>query len=314
MARSRDAGGMPPRVPLPPPFHARPFRVHEALKVGIGEGRLRGPDLERPFHGVRTSRGEATPLTTIDSYAPLLRPADRFSHTTAALLWDAPLPPSRSEALHVTASLGHGHPRSSGVVGHESALPGAVRRRGYPCSDAVTTFLELARLLKLDDLVAVGDHLVLDPRILDPADPRPFITPAELRQRVDAASGRGVRLARVAAALVREGAESRPESLLRLLLSRAGLPEPLCGASVRDADGHHIGWFDLVWPEFRTIAEYDGDQHRTSTVQYERDITRFDRAADAGHRVIRVRSRGLFTEPTNTVERVRSALARGGWH
>jgi hypothetical protein len=186
-------------------------------------------------------------------------------------------------------------------------------RHGLPCSDAVGTFLELATVLELDDLVAVGDHLVLEPRVLDPGDPRPFVSLAKLREAVEGASGRGVRRARAAAVLVRECVESRPETLLRLLLWRAGLPEPQCGASVTDERGRRIGWFDLVWPEFHVIVEYDGDQHRTSTQQYDTDIRRFDRASDAGHRVIRVRSRGLFTSPTATVERVRTALTRAGW-
>jgi hypothetical protein len=308
------AGWMPARVPRPPPFDAHPFRIDEALRAGIGEGRLRGPDLARPFHGVRSRHNATTPLSTIEAYAPLLRSGDRFSHTTAAILWGAPLPPSAETTLHITASLGHGVPRSRGVVGHESVSARGAWRHGFPCSDAVSTFLELANVLQLDDLVAVGDHLVLNPRELDPADPRPFVSLPELRRRVEGGSGRGVRRARSAVALLRDGVESRPESLLRLLLVRAGLPEPLCGAPVRDTDGRRIGWFDLSWPEFRTIAEYDGDQHRTSTRQYERDITRFDRAADAGQRVIRVRSHGLFTAPEATVECVRSALIRGGWH
>jgi very-short-patch-repair endonuclease len=58
------------------------------------------------------------------------------------------------------------------------------------------------------------------------------------------------------------------------------------------------------------IVEYDGDQHRTSTLQYDRDITRFDRATDAGFRVIRVRARGLFGDRAATLDRIREALTR----
>ena len=39
---------------------------------------------------------------------------------------------------------------------------------GLPLSDPVTAFIESASILSLDDLVAVGDSLVLDPRVLDP--------------------------------------------------------------------------------------------------------------------------------------------------
>jgi hypothetical protein len=65
-------------------------------------------------------------------------------------------------------------------------------------------------------------------------------------------------------ALLRPGAESRPETLLRLLLGRAGLPEPEVNVDIRDDSGRFLGRADLVYPPWRTIVEYDGDQHRTS--------------------------------------------------
>ena len=181
-------------------------------------------------------------------------------------------------------------------------------RFGLPVSDAVTLFLELATVLSLDDLVAVGDHLVLDPYLLDPDDPRPWVTPAALRDAAASFRGRGAVRARGAAALVRLGAESRPETLLRLLLVRAGCPEPQLNVEIRDRGGRFIGRFDLVWPERRVAGEYDGDQHRVSTLQYEKDIRRFDRATEAGWTIIRMRSRGLFRDPAETVARVRGAL------
>jgi hypothetical protein len=198
------------------------------------------------------------------------------------------------------------------MVGHEGRTGVTILRDEQLVSDPVTTFLEVAGLLSLDDLVAVGDHLVLDPRVLDPKDVRPYTSIDELHNAVTSGAGRGARRARQALALVRPGVESRMESLLRLLLVRAGLPEPVCGYELRDGR-RSIGWFDLAWPDWRVIAEYDGDQHRTSTVQYERDIRRFDRADDAQWRVVRVRSHGILNDPHTTVARVTSALERAGW-
>lgn len=188
-----------------------------------------------------------------------------------------------------------------------------VTRQGLPLSDPATTFIELATLLTLDDLVAVGDFLVLDPRVLDPHDPRPHISLGSLRSAVGATSARGVPLARRAARLVQVGVESRRETHLRLLLQRARLPEPICGYELLAGSGRHIGWFDLAWPEFRTIAEYDGEQHRTSALQYDRDITRYDAASDEEWRVVRVRKRALLGSPQSVVDRVTNALRRGGW-
>jgi hypothetical protein len=296
---------VPERVQLPESLSAGPFSHADARAAGIGRGRLRNDDLLRPFHGVRAvASGDR-----IAEYAPRLRSGDRFSHTSAARLWGAPVPRDRGE-VHVTAGPGRNRPRVVGAIGHRSSDDASVLRHGLPTSTAVTTFLECARVLALNDLVAIGDHLVLDPRVLDPRDLRPHVSHAELLAAVRRASGRAVARARAAAALVRQGVESPRETRLRLLLLRAGLPEPVCGYPLVARDGSHIGWFDLAWPEQRVIAEYDGDQHRTSTEQYDRDITRFDRATEAGWRVVRVRARGLSGSPSHTVERVRRALQR----
>lgn len=284
--------------------------MSEALASGHSASRLRGADLSRPHRGVRvTALGadEHPLIASARGYAPLLRPGDRFSGSTAAALWGAPLPHDDA-ALQVTAGPGLTRPRRARVVGHEGTPARVALRMGLPVSDPARTFLECAQELALADLVAIGDHLVLDPRVLDPHDIRPHLGLADLRREVADASGRGVRLARAAAALVRDGVESRRETLLRLLVLDAGLPEPECGVLVRDRAGREIGWFDLVWPERRVIAEYDGDQHRTSTYQYDRDIRRFDRASEAGYRVVRVRARGLGPDRAETVDRIRRAL------
>jgi len=248
-------------------------------------------------------------IAAVRGYAPLLRPGDRFSGPTAALLWGAPLP-DEAIPIHVTAASGLTRPRRRGVVGHEGPTAVAVLRADLPTSPPEIAFMECASVLSIPALVAIGDHLVLDPRVLDPADPdRPHLRLDELRRVMTEATCRGIRTARAAAALVREGVESPRETQLRLLARDAGLPEPVCGALVRDLHGREIGYFDLVWPEHRVIAEYDGDQHRTSSYQYDRDIRRFDRASEAGWRVIRVRARGLGVDRDETIERLRRAFA-----
>jgi very-short-patch-repair endonuclease len=291
----------------------------------MGEGRLRGPDLSRPFHGVRTSATAPNPtesdldrmLRSAADFAPLLVDGRFFSHTTAAAIWGCPLPPgsTATKGIHVSARSPRAAPRGEGVVGHQAMDPriATVVRYGFAVSDAASTWLALASLLPLDELVVVGDHLVLDPFVLDPADPRPFTTMAELQARTGVFHGRGARRALTALGLARLGAESRPETLLRLLLLRARLPEPQLNLEVRDARGRWLGRSDLVWPAWRTVAEYDGDQHRSSARQYDNDISRIDRFIAAGWKVVRVRKRGLFVSPQGTVARVTEALESQGW-
>ena len=300
---------MPSRVPLPPALTWRAFTTREANDVGVGRGRLAGRDLHSPYRGVRT----AIELAPAQAYSPLLRTGDRFSHTTAAALWGCPLPEEHERAVHVTSTSPTGRPRAEGVVGHEGLPAQVVVRNGLPVSHPALTLVECATLLPLDDLVVIGDHLVLDPRVLDPLDIRPHITLSELHSELEGMSAAGVRLARRAARLIRDGVESPMETRLRLLLVRAGLPRPVCGLEVTGARGRTIGWFDLAWPEFRVIAEYDGDGHRTSREQYDRDIRRFDLADDAGWKVIRVRAPGLWSRSSETVQRVSTALRSRGW-
>jgi very-short-patch-repair endonuclease len=281
------------------------FRVRDALDAGATPDRLGAHDLKRPFHGVRTL-GD---LDAVRSYVPRLREHDRFSHTTAAMLWGAPLPRERDGELHVSTEHGT-RPRARGCIGHVTSSPGAVVRRGVPVSSPAQTLVECATLLTVDELVAVADFLVLDPRRLDPDDIRPHVARDALGEQLEGLRGAGVRAARRAHAMCRDGVESPMETRLRLLLVRGGIPEPTCGFEVRRSNGSTVGWFDLAWPERRVIVEYDGDQHRTSTAQYDRDIRRFDDAAALGWTVLRVRKRGVFAASADTVSRVSTALRR----
>lgn len=309
---------MPQREPLPRPFDGRAFSVSAARAAGVAPGRLRGSDLARPFHGVRIpADAEASVLNRCVALFQRMQPGQFFSHTTAAALWGVPVASETSFAgpLHVTALSPLRPPRGRGVVGHE-LLPGGgswVVRFGLPVAEPALTWLQLAASVPHGDLVAAGDHLVLDPYVFDPADPRPFTSIAALQARIDGPRAPGVRAARAAVARIRAGAESRPETLLRLLLVDAGLPEPEVNLTLREADGRFLARVDLVYPRWRVGIEYDGEQHRQSTRQYDADMHRRERLTVAGWDIVYVRSRGLFVTPADTVRRVRAALERAGW-
>ncbi len=313
---------MPRLVPLPPNVPAA-FRVATARAAGLTEGRLRGRDLERPHHGVRATRAPvpdedlAGTIQRCGRAMPLMSTEHFFSHLTAARLWGCPLPDRLSprEPLHISRRGVGSPPRRPGIVGHRSGDPllRTVWRHGLPVSDAASTWLALATVLPLDELVVCADWLVLDPYELDPHDLQPYVTLPDLRERLTTFHGRGaITLAR-ALALARAGVESRPETLLRLLLSRAGLPEPEVNPDIYDDRGRFIGRGDLTYRPWRTIAEYDGDQHRTNTAQYEKDARRLERFADANWKVVRIRKHALFRRPPDAVARVRRALESRGW-
>lgn len=117
---------------------------------------------------------------------------------------------------------------------------------------------------------------------------------------------RGVRQLRELLPLVNAGAESPKESWLRLLLIDGGLPIPETQIPVFD-DGVLFASLDMGWREMKLAVEYDGDQHRTSRVQYVKDIRRIPKVEKRGWEIIRVIAED---RPADILWRVREAFAR----
>ncbi|MGA1838422.1 hypothetical protein VD659_16000 [Herbiconiux sp. 11R-BC] len=299
---------------LPPGLGEHPFSVRQGEAAGLSRGRMRGHDLARPFRGARVVRSvRPTLLERCAAYACRCPPGHFFSHVTAALLWNVPLPREleRGGALEVAVLKPGAMPRSAGIRGHRLAGDGirVVKRHGLDVADPASLWCQLARVLSHDDLVAAGDHLVLVPARPDPADPRPYVELSELQRRVAAFRGRGAPALRRAMAAVRQGAESRAETHLRLAIVRAGLPEPELQGEIRNARGRFLGRADMVYRFQRVIVEYNGDHHRTDPQQFEDDLVRIESFRDDGWTVVEVRKRGLYVTLSATLARIRRALA-----
>ena len=305
-------------MPLPPALLTAPFTVRQGVSIGLGEERLRGRDLERPFRGVRTSA--ARPVGSefprrCDAAELIMPPEAFFSHVTAARLLSLPLPAHvEVEPIHIAVRSPGRALRGAGVVGHTCVDPAVsiVRSRGRRVADPASIFLQVSATLTVPDATAVGDALILAPLFPEPWDERPWVGIEVLRERVGRFCGRGKRTAAAALELIRQGAESRTETLLRLSIVRAGLPEPDVNVTVTH-QGRFVGRGDLVYRRFRLVIEYDGDQHRTDTRQFDKDLGRLDDFAAAGWRVVRVSARSLFGEPERTIERIERALRAAGW-
>lgn len=319
------------------------FSVDAALARGVGEKRLRGADLERPYRGVRVRRlsaavqdGEpdgpaallrARTVAAALQYALRMPDHEFFSHETAALLWDAPLPPASAYSprlrrprdggilLHVSVLAPHRLPRGAGVRGHEAqpALTRIVRdpATGLRVSSPATTWAMLGAVLRHPyDLIAVGDHMIRVPRMpggFDKRMPPPLAAPAHLEAALFAGRRVGKPALREALPLLRTGSSSRPETWMRLILVHAGLPEPVLDFDVYAADGRFIGCLDGAYPQLRIGLEYEGDHHRTDVATWNRDIRKHEDLAAEGWRVIRVTREMVFTTPGDLVRRVVAA-------
>lgn len=121
---------------------------------------------------------------------------------------------------------------------------------------------------------------------------------------------RGVKRLKAALPLVDGGAASLRESWLRLLFIDAGLPRPTTQIPIVDEFGHLLRTVDMGWEEFKVVAEYDGDQHRTSRAQYVKD----QRVIPAIERLGWIVQRAIKEDhPQYLVRRAWDALVSRGW-
>jgi very-short-patch-repair endonuclease len=124
---------------------------------------------------------------------------------------------------------------------------------------------------------------------------------------------RGRRNARLALELARVGADSVPETKLRLAIGRQALPEPVLRFVVRDSNGWELAWPDLAFPGYKVAVNYDGSHHLTAT-QKESDIRRDESIAAIGWTSVTITARHVKAWGFDgVVPRVRDALARAGW-
>jgi hypothetical protein len=190
-----------------------------------------------------------------------------------------------------------------GVQSHRlSAHSDAVRFRGIRVSSPEQTFIDLACVLPLVDLVVLGDSLVKAKRT----------TVHRLVEAVNAWCGWGSRPALRAVGYLREGVDSPMETRLRMLMVLAGLPEPVVNHIQYDAMGGWAKRFDLSYPDLLLAIEYDGRQHAESDKQWDRDIDRREELDVEGWRLIVIRSKGIYAEPHRTLERIADAMRAQG--
>jgi hypothetical protein len=109
--------------------------------------------------------------------------------------------------------------------------------------------------------------------------------------------------------LIDGGAESPPESRVRLWLSDAGFPQPETQIPVLQGSTAPVAFLDMGWRDFMVAVEYDGDHHRKDRRQYVKDIARLRMLEALGWIVIRVIAED---KPSDVIARVEAALVRRG--
>lgn len=263
------------------------------------------------------------------AYSRVMPEHAMFTHVTAALLWKIPVPlrtfPAISRAsnaddraLDVGVFTPYRPSRAAGIRGArlQPHLVTASEHRGLRLAHPASTWAQLGAELTVDELIVAGDAIVRIPRRAGgtrgtPADA--LSTIAELAAAT--AMGRRIGASKLREALdaIRVGSASPPESDLRVALMRAGLPEPHLDVNIFGPHNKLIGYTEIAYPQWRVLIEYEGDHHRVSRAQWNRDIEKHAQCVALGWTVIRITAAHLYPHPSRAVTRIRAALDRAGW-
>jgi hypothetical protein len=300
---------------LPQPLASAPFTFASALASGVTLDRLRRKDVLNVGRGLYRPADWDFDLEGAARALSAASPGAWISHVTAARLRCQLLPPwlVDSAELHLSKPRSLPSVRRKGVFGHTVlTLEDEVELiDGIRMSTRSRTWLDLARTLPLKDLVSMGDELIRIPRVDFEGRTQPYDTPTSLR----ILAGRhpnlqGIVRVREALDLMRVGADSAPESLLRLAIADAGLPEPELQVRLRAGDARSPS-ADLGYRHRRIAIQYDGGHH-LGDAQVHSDRRR-DRAFEsAGWTVLVVDKSDLADEFDRAVVKIRRAL-RSGW-
>ena len=220
---------------------------------------------------------------------------------TALQMMDVALPQRLEDwdRVHILVPDGVSRPIRRGVVTHRRAYPSRIWGScwGLPILDPVEYWLQL-RGATIDELVEVGDGFL---RRKDP-----LLEFDEMRSSVSQLMGRpGSKKAAIAMTWVRPGTDSLYETRLRLLLVRAGLPEPIVNCEVPSPS--RVFHVDLGYDKEKLAVEYDGAVHVGNREQMAIDANRRRLLQDQGWMIITVTAEQLST-PDQIVRSVETAL------
>jgi hypothetical protein len=291
---------VPPACPAD--LRGRVFRGTEAIGAGlVTPAQLRSSAWRRlrrdVFADARIPVDHLLHTRAVHVGAP---PEAVFAGLTAVVLWGGGEFATASDPVEVAVPPHTRWQPGPGVTVRTAALDGDVvtDRAGRRRTGRMRTAVDLIRRGQVDDGVVLLDRLVCAGIVaLDP-----------VRDAVAALPRcRGSKLAREVARLADGLAESPPETRLRLLMHRAGLPAPRAQHRVFDDDGF-IARVDFAYPELRLAIEYEGAWHGRPG-QLTKDRGRLNRLFDEGWRVVFVTSADM-RDADALVRRIVRARAR----
>lgn len=302
-----------PRKPLPQELLAGSFTSAAADDAGVTRKRQRQSDVVIPSRGIRIPLdGAAGPAANMRAFTEL-DAASVLTHQSGARIWYCALPGWMQEdwRIHVSRDRDGSKPRRRNVVGHRMTFKAGevVTYDGVRVTSPARTWLDLAAMLSVDELIAAGDSIV-DAHGADFPRPKNAIcTIDELRRTVGAHPGmRGMKTACLALSEIRVGADSPQETRMRLILARSAAGEPVLNCVIVNDWGQAAVWPDAAYPQERIALQYDGGHH-SDPRQAASDARRRTATERLGWTEIRVFKEDLDGEKPFVLEKVRAAMS-----
>ena len=292
---------------MPKPPHPQlpsvPFLVGAAGTSALSRASTRSSTLRVPSRGLRIPRSLPDDMLTRARAVALASRDDAVLWgPTAAILLDLPVPHRLELAhVHVLVPEGRPRPRRRGVRARQADITAdeIVTRASLNVTSPSRTYADLAAMLAVPDLVAVGDVLLRDHRLT--ADDLLPVVERRLRY-----SGK-VR-ARETIPMLDARAWSPQESRLRAHVAIAGLPQPEVNGLITDEHGGFIAVCDLVFRAHRVVVEYDGAVH-DAPQRRRRDASRRTHLRENGWYVVEIVDTDLRV-PARAIAKIRAALYR----
>lgn len=176
-----------------------------------------------------------------------------------------------------------------------------IGQAGIRRTDVARTVVDVAREIGVEQAVVIADA-TLERDLAD------FGTLFTAVSRLP--GGPGVAAASRAIALARYGAQSPLESVSRLRLERAGLPEATRQETIFSVGGHFLGRVDFYWDDVGVVGEADGLGKYTALGVLREEKLRQERLEQAGLVIVRWGWRDL-DDLVGLVRRVSWAHERG---
>ncbi len=282
--------------PIPRALTDAPFTRDQAMAAGVTPRMLRGGRFVRVYPRVWRHRGH--PMTELDWVLAATLALPERAHVTGITrlqLLGLDFGPRRPLRFVVEGDL---HLAVRDIFVHRTRDLPPIDDVGVTPAAAFVSYCATARLI---DAVKVGDWLLR----------RGHMTHAELTALALAQLWRrGADEALWVSHHLDDRSRSLRESEVRALVEAAGLPKPSSNAPIALSE-RLVVLGDLWFEEWRTVVEYEGEQHQTSRDQYVADIDRYRLMRDQSISYVQVTKEKLATPRAMLREIHRSLVANG---